>query len=191
MFDIVFFENPEKLDFKKVLEVNPIIAKNPKELRKKVSASKDELVIVIGGDDNLNLEAVSNKRVDILLDPDRDRKKDFKHHLDSGLNIQIAQLAKKNEVAIGFSFERLFDKIKRIKALARMTQNIRICRKYKLDAVLANFAFFEKKRRNLHALQSLARIIGMRTDEIKDSLSAIERIRIKKAKTISPVVSRP
>ena len=190
MFDIVFFENPEKLGFKKVLTVNPIIAASPQELRKKISASKEGLIVVLGADDELNLEAVSSRKVDILLDPDLERSKDFKHHLDSGLTIQVAQLARKNGVAIGFSFDRLFDNGKRVKALARMSQNVRFCRKFKLEMVLANFSFFDKRRRDTHSLESLARLIGMRTDEVKDSLSSVERIMIKKVKGVNPAVSR-
>lgn len=190
MFDIVFYENPEKLNFSSVIPVHPIVAKTGIELRKKIAASKEPVIVVIGGDDKLNLEAVSTKAVDILLDPDKDREKDSMHHKNSGFNIHMAQLANKNDIALGFSFERLFNSAQRPKALARMSQNVIMCRKYKVNTLIANFSFFEKKRRDAFAIKAFGSLIGLKTDEIKDSMTLLERIQKNKLTKVSKAVSR-
>ena len=190
MFDIVFYENPEKLNFTNVISVHPITASSGPELRKKIAASKEPIIVVIGSDDKINLEAVSTKSVDILLDPDIDRDKDSMHHKNSGFNIHMAQLANKNEIALGFSFERMFNKSTRAKSLARMSQNVILCRKYEVNTVLANFSYFEKKRRDIFPLKAFGSLIGLRTDEIKDSLSMLIRIQDDKLNRVSKAVRK-
>ncbi|MAF35637.1 hypothetical protein CL622_00785 [archaeon] len=184
--DIVFYESKTK----EVLSTHIILAKDPTELRKKVNASNEPLIIVQGGNDKINKESTSMKNVDILLDPDTDRTKDFMHHKNSGLTIQTAQLANKNEVAIGFSFSRMLDSTNRPKQIARMHQNVLMCRKYNIDMVLANFSYEEKDQRDLYALKSFGQILSMRTDEIIDALDFASRRLINKTKKINHAVKR-
>lgn len=188
MYDINFLPNPKKLNFREVYSTNPIKAKNPKELRKKIQASKEDIVVVLGGNDAINKAALSNKKTNILLDPDLTRGKDFMHHKNSGLTVENINLAKKNNIFIGFSFQRLLNCQDLHKTLSRMSQNVKICRKYKVNIILANFAYLEKERKNSHVLRSLGHIINMSTDEIKDSLNNLKKLEIRKKKQVSNAV---
>jgi RNase P/RNase MRP subunit p30 len=187
MMDIVFFKNSDK----NIISVNPIDAKTPLELRKKINASKEKLILVIGNNESVIGEAVANKRVDILLDPTSGGYKDAMHYRHAGLNIEFCRSAHKNEVAIGFSFEKLFEKSNRAQHIGRTIQNVKMCRKYKLDVVLANFSFFEKRIRDVQTIKAFGNIIGLRTDEVNNALLTAEKILRLKDKRISKAVTKP
>jgi len=67
-------------------------------------------------------------------------KKDSQRQLDSGLNHVLAKIASKNEVAIGFDLEEIRKMQKEQKAitLARLRQNIKVCRKANTKIILLN-----------------------------------------------------
>ena len=125
---------------------------------------RDKLVIIQAKDDKLNRQALS-KHVDILLDPHVFRRKDYMHQRNSGLNQVLCNLAKQNDVAIGFSFSSVLNSKERTKLIGRMIQNIKLCRKYKVRMVVASFAKSDKDTRNLKDIQSFFKVLGMTAKE--------------------------
>ncbi|MBS3162475.1 hypothetical protein J4467_00985, partial [Candidatus Woesearchaeota archaeon] len=63
---------------------------------------REKIIILQGGDDELNRKNLSSKYVDILLDPHQGYRKDKIYQKDSGLNEVLCKLAKENDIAIGF-----------------------------------------------------------------------------------------
>ena len=110
---------------------------------------------------------------DILFGVESSQPKDFMHQRGSGLNHVLCALAKKNDVAIGFSFASILEKIgsQRAQLLGRMMQNIRLCRKYKVKTVIASFATDPWQMRSPHDLQSFFIMLGMHPSEAKNSLT--------------------
>jgi ribonuclease P/MRP protein subunit RPP1 len=151
MIDIVFFEGDKfDLGFSEVLN-----CKNFK--------------IVEGGKDNRKL--AENKKIDILLNPEKGSKKDNLHYKNSGLDQVVCKLANRNKIAIGFSFSEFLNSNNRSELLGRMTQNVKLCRKYKVKIVVASFAKNKYEMRDIKDLLAFCRVIGMTGKEANDALN--------------------
>ncbi len=125
-------------------EVRKIIQKakkeNPNESKRTGLASeKEEKIIVKSQDEEFNRKVLEMKNVDILLSPEIHNRKDKMKQRDSGLNEVLCDIAAKNKVKIGINLEEITKKQeKKEKAilLARIMQNIKLCRKAKCDLIL-------------------------------------------------------
>ena len=151
------------------------------EVARRISDSfiRDKVVIVQSNDDDFNRKVVSSKNVDILLDPHLGYRKDKLHQRDSGLNQVLCELAKENNVAIGFSFSSVLNSTRRSEVIGRMIQNIILCRKYKVKMVIGTFAVSEKDVRNLKDVQAFFRALGMTGKEVQMNFVS-ERLDWKK-----------
>ncbi len=85
----------------------------------------------------------------------------------------VARLAKKNDVAIGFSFNSVLNSSGMLRAqiIGRMQQNISLCRKYKNKTVIASFARNPYEMRAPGDLMAFFVAIGMHQKEAKDGLN--------------------
>lgn len=128
---------------------------------------KDKIIVIQGGDDVINRLAVTSRYVDILLDPHLGERKDKINQKNSGLNHVLCDLAKENNVAIGFSFASVLNARKRIDLLARMIQNIILCRKYKVQMVIGSFAKNEDEQRNEKDMQAFFKVLGMTGKDVQ------------------------
>ena len=131
--------------------------------------SKKELVVVEGGD---NRFLVEQKTLDILLSPEKSIEKDFLHTRNSGLNQVLCRLAKQHNIAIGFSFGEVLriSQEQRAELLGRMMQNVRLCRKCKVNMVLGSFARNEFELRSRDSLYHFGICLGMKPEEAKKAL---------------------
>jgi RNase P/RNase MRP subunit p30 len=163
---------------------------HPVTVRKTISKHfvRDKLIVVQGGDDKVNRQAVSSKGVDILLDPHCGRRRDFMHQRNSGLNHVLCKLAKQNKVAIGFSFFSILHAKQQGRLMGRMMQNIKLCRKYKVPMVIASFAQNKWELRNPTDLQAFFRVLGMTGKEVQ--MDYVEKRLQWKRKFISKGVMR-
>lgn len=182
--DVVFCKDFNEMGFSRVYHAKLIVANNTKDLRKKVN-KEFGLVIVLGS--KLNRDVVSNAKVDILLSPDAGVVHDYLHSRNSGLNDVLCKLAKKNDVAVGFSFSDVLNcnGIERALILGRMMQNVTLCRKFKVPMVLGNFAFDRSEMRPPKDLLSFGVVIGISPAEAKRALSYIDGIITRKHKFAS------
>lgn len=145
-----------------------IIAKTVSELRNKLKKERD-IVIVLGGDEKINRAGVEDKRIDILISPERLAIKDYMHSRNSGLNQVLCRLANKNQIAIGFDFNFVYNSTERGRVIGRMMQNVILCRKFKVKMVIG----FYSNGRSLDnkTLQSFGRFLGMTGDEAKNAVN--------------------
>lgn len=167
------------LDFNRVLTVNVIDFKTKKDFLRKVNNERD--LVVVEGSKN-NRAVLENKKVDLLLSPEKGVKRDSLHYRNSGLNHVLCKLAKKNDIAIGFSFNDvlLSNGERRAKILGRMMQNVSLCRKYKLKMVIGSFAKDRWQMRKSTDLISFGVCLGMHPEEAKKALEEISFIIKKK-----------
>jgi ribonuclease P/MRP protein subunit RPP1 len=123
---------------------------------------------IIGGNDSVNRKAVENSKVDILISPERGRKKDFMKSRNSGLNQVLAKLASKNKVAIGFDFNYVLNSSDRERPniIGKMKLNVRLCRKYKVNMIVCNSITNKKEERNEDSLKAFGRVLGMDSLEV-------------------------
>ena len=91
-------------------------------------------IILQGGDDNFNRRAIETLKIDYLVSPEKFTQKDTLKQRDSGLNHVTAKQASKNNISILIDFQdiqQIKDKKQKALRLAKIIQNIKICRRGK------------------------------------------------------------
>lgn len=153
-----------------------------KETKPPKQAKKDQLVIMEGKNDKDIRAVLSCKHVDILLDPHKNRTRRLLHQRDAGLNHILCTLAKKNDIAIGFSFHSILHAKDLALTLGNIAQNIQLCKKYKVPMIFGSFAESDKEQRNLNDIESLFKTLGAEGKDINRNL--IKEILDKKIRTV-------
>lgn len=112
-----------------------------KQLIKK-SAEKDKLIIVQAQNDVYNRKILEYGKFSILLGVEAGSRKNTLRQIDSGLNHVLAKIAAKNKIALGTDLSEIqkLSKNEKAKRLAKIAQNIKICRKAKCKIVLLNYS---------------------------------------------------
>ena len=154
----------------KFLEEALIIkAKTKSELNNLASRNYGKFILVVkGSDDEMNRAAVENKKVDVLLNPEINRKYDFSNWRNSGLNNVLCRLAAQNNVTMGIDLSGLpEDRFEKAGRIGRIMQNIRLCRKFKTKM----FIFASKQDLNESELMSIILTFGASTQQAKESLN--------------------
>lgn len=116
-----------------------IDTKNTEEAKKLIKTSKKP-IIVKAQDDDFNRKILEYGKFDLLLNVEYGRRDSFRQ-LDSGLNDFLASLASKHNISLAIDLEELKKQDKKQKAIliARIMQNIKICRKAKTQIKLLNY----------------------------------------------------
>lgn len=138
------------------------IARN---LRKKV-----ELVLVSGGDPEINRAALNSPEVDVLTQP----WGAFEGlRLDPGFDHVGAKLGAKNNVAIQFSFGELlhYNKRSRVRLLANLEKAAGLVRKFSTPLVITSGVREPFDLRGPGDLLSFGRILGFQDPDIKKAMS--------------------
>lgn len=133
---------------------------NFEKARKLIKENSGKEIIFTSYDDDLNRKILEKEKINILLLKESKRR-DFHKQRNSGFNIVLAKLAKKNEIIIGINLDEIINAKGKEKSLilARVKQNIEICKKEKL-----NMKFIaEKWKKDTNELKSLGLILGMPT----------------------------
>ncbi|MBI4439396.1 hypothetical protein HY638_00320 [Candidatus Woesearchaeota archaeon] len=133
------------------------------------------IFIKSSGDDR---HALENLPVDSMFSLEENQGRDFLHHRASGLNHILCDIAKKNRRIITFTLASLFPQKTRPLVIGRIMQNIRLCRKYKVETAIASFAKSPYQMRSPHDIISLFSTLGMHPEEARKSLQSVEK-RIK------------
>ncbi len=155
MIDIIRFEEEAlNLGFSKLIHVS-------------------EIKTIEGRDFERNLKSIKRKNLDIIYSCEKYAKKDFLNFRNSGLNHIICKALKEREVAVGFNFNDILNSSNEERSLiiGRMMQNVRLCRKYKIEMVIASFAKNKFEMRSAKDLLAFVRVIGMNGQEAKKALN--------------------
>ena len=125
-------------------------------------SSKQSRIIVAKGSDR-NRMLIESGKIRMIYGFEELQRKDYLHQRASGLNHVLCDLAKKNNVTIGFSYSSLFNKNSSVSSLimGRMIQNISLCRKYKVKTVIGSFSAYPYELRAPHDTSSIFKIFGM------------------------------
>jgi len=140
------------------------------------------LIVVEGFGLEDNRKILSNKNVDILVVNEDTPFRDTFHYRAISINHVLCKLAKKNDIAIAFSFSSILNAKDRIKVIGRIMQDIKLCMKYDVDIIFASFARNKFEMRSPHDILSFAKTLGMTPGVAKKSLEHIEKIIEKKKK---------
>ncbi|MBS3088480.1 hypothetical protein J4402_01740 [Candidatus Pacearchaeota archaeon] len=107
-----------------------ITTPNINQAKEQIKKTAEKPIIVQSPSDEFSRKILEYGKFQILLLP-KSQNKDRLRHLDSGLNHVLAKIAAKNKVAIGIDLNSITKLNKKEKAiqLAKIRQNIKICRK--------------------------------------------------------------
>ncbi len=112
-----------------------------------------------------------DRNIDILFNVESVNKGRNLVTRNSGLNDAICKIASKNNVAIGFSISNLLNASNRTNIIANISQNIRLCRKYKVRMVIASMAKNKYEMRHARDMMNLGMVLGMTDNEAKEALN--------------------
>ncbi|MCS7134605.1 MAG: hypothetical protein NZ889_01985, partial [Candidatus Pacearchaeota archaeon] len=159
-FEEIFFVKEIKsiFDFEKkdkeFFDACLIKTRNLDFLRRMVDKARNYFddILVLGTTDIINRRALEHTKVSALVSPEFSRSEDFLYQRNSGLNHVLCRIANENKKMIIFRMKD-FSGTKENKAsfFGKLIQNLKLCRKYKVNYLLTNFS--SKKDEILHAKQ--------------------------------------
>ncbi len=113
---------------------------NIEQAKKLIKNSTEKTIIVKAQNNIFNRKILEYGKFNILLSIERGDRKDSLRQIDSGLNNVLAKIAAKNHIALGIDLQEISQLEKKEKAekLAKIRQNIKICRKTKTAIKILN-----------------------------------------------------
>jgi ribonuclease P/MRP protein subunit RPP1 len=134
-------------------------------IKKAREAAFSKKIIFSTFNDDLNRKILEKEKIDVLLIKLGGRKDRIKQR-NSGFNHVLAKLAKKKGIAIGINLDEILgsDKKEKIRILARLEQNISLCKKNKLKMIFIH----ENNQKDIYDLKSLGLVLGMPTSMTKN-----------------------
>lgn len=134
------------------------------EKTKQIIRESTHPIIILGQEDNYNRKLLEYGNFDILLSPEAKTENDKLKQMNSGINNVTAKIAVKNRVEFGLNLKEIknLEKTNKAKRLAKIRQNIKICRKAKATIRVLNSESKEQTRAFLLSM-------GASTTQIKQS----------------------
>ena len=137
--------------------------KNFNILKEKIKSNKNNRILFNSNDDELNRKVLEKLHINILA-ISLSYRKDFSKQSKSVFNQVMAKIANKKNISLGIFLDELVLSEKRERILARVIQNVFLCKKYSI-----NIVFIEKKiKRDLNLLKSFMLVLGLPTKLIKN-----------------------
>ncbi|MBI2508058.1 hypothetical protein HYV89_03840 [Candidatus Woesearchaeota archaeon] len=149
----------KRFGFEKIYFVDLIEAKDANELKRKTS--KNDGLVAVRANKPLLRGIFESKKVDIVVGLECIEDKDDLHYRKSGLDQVLCSLADKHRISIGFSFDELLNAKDKGKMIGRMMQNAVLCKKYKVNVVVASFSKDKYGLRIAKDLEAFGRVIGI------------------------------
>lgn len=134
-----------------------IQADDKSELARLIGLVRDQIhvLIVHGGNYEINRAAVSDARVDILAHPELGR-------FDNGLDDVCAHLAAENNVSIEINFRQVLSSYRKLrsKILEQMAENIRLAAAFRAPIIVCSGAQSIWEMRDPRQLIAVANVLG-------------------------------
>ncbi len=157
----------DSIDVVNVIMLKP---KNPEELNILATKARNsaEILMVHGGDYDINRAACENKLIDILCHPELGRK-------DSGLDHICVKAAAENNVAIEINSREILESYKkqRVHIIAAMKKNVMLCKNYNAGVIIASGAVTKWNMRSPRDMAALGNILGLELGKAIDSVSTV------------------
>lgn len=153
-------------------------ARNAKELHHLLNRRKMfDILLVHGGDLEMNRLACETPEVDILTHPENRRT-------DSGLNHVLVKMAAENNVAIEVNFREILLTNKRTRSMVDkfIVQNIKLAKKFHAPLILCSGGVSHFELRDPLTLISMANQFGLGLKEAKECISKVPENIVKQFK---------
>ena len=174
-------KSKQDINLEKLKEINILIIDADEKLARSILESLKGKGIktpvgIFGRDDKFNRRAIETLKINYLISPEREitmgrdkfRRKDSLKQRDSGLNHVVAKAAAKKGIAIviDFSEVKYLHGKEQTKKIARIMQNIIICRKAKTKIKIWDLENKAKKK----DLMDFGFSLGMSSQQAKEIL---------------------
>src|SRR3989338_2794474 len=136
------------------------------ELAKQLIKKREKPPIVMAQDDHFNRKLLDYGKFDMLLSIEKGKRRKNLRQIDSGFNHVLAAIAKRNNIKLGIDLAEITALKKEDKPdrLARIMQNIKICRKFNVGLRVINY-------RDGRNAASFLLSLGASTKQAKESIS--------------------
>ncbi len=163
-----------------------ISAKEPGEVQKRARSALEsgaEIILVAGGDEEINRAAAECWEVDVLCHPERVSGKDLMDQKFSGIDDVMARFMAERGIALEISLSELLScyGTARAQLMGRMRQNIMLAKKYGTPIVLTSGAKDRFGMRSPQDLYSVGITLGMDAGLAKKALSDYPAMLAKKS----------
>lgn len=121
--------------------INTSNTEEAKKLIKQAEKNKESPIIVKAQDVDFNRKILEYGKFNILLSPESVQSRKSLRNIDSGLDYVMANLASKNNIAIGIDLSAItgVEKKEKAKILSKIANNIKICRKANAHIKVLNY----------------------------------------------------
>ncbi len=128
---------------------------------------KVEILIVSGGNLDINRAALETNQVDMLSHPENQRS-------DSGIDLVMAKLAAGNGVSVELNFREVLDSYRksRVHVLSHMRHNLKLAKKFGFPLAITSGAYSKWELRAPRELAAFGINLGMRVEETFQSLAS-------------------
>ena len=103
---------------------------------------------------------IESNKIKIIYGFEESGRKDYIHQRASGLNHILCELARENNVSAGFSYCLITSNKNPALVIGRIIQNIELCKKYKVNTVIASFSSNPFELRSHYDISSMFRLFG-------------------------------
>ena len=164
----------EGIDLINCVIIKPSNVNELAELSRK-ARNKAEILMVHGGNYEINRAACENSMIDVLCHPELGRR-------DSGLDHVCARAAADNEVALEINFREILESYRRHRTyvLSSMMKNIKLASKYGANIVTASGAVSRWGLRSGRELASITNLLGLNLGDAIATSSTIPEEMITK-----------
>lgn len=168
-FSETLHDLPERTD----IDVIPVIMLKPQHAHElavmaEKARSKCVVLMVHGGDYDINRAACENPMIDVVCHPELGRR-------DSGLDHVCVKAAKENDVAIEVNFREILQSHKqtRVSVLSSLRTNIRLCKAYGTKMITTSSAVTKWGLRSGRDLASFSHLLGL---ELSDAIASVTTV---------------
>ncbi|MDY6769822.1 MAG: RNase P subunit p30 family protein [Candidatus Nanohaloarchaea archaeon] len=155
---------------------------DPEELGDMLRQVRDrvEVVVVHGGDADVNRAATGDARVDVLAHPEKGRT-------DAGLDHVMVKQAAENRVAVQLNLAQLLGTYGKVRAhvLSHMRRNLRLCQHFDAPVIVSSGASSVWGLRAPRELAAVSRVLGMELEDGFDTVSRVPRRIIDRAEQVT------
>ena len=124
--------------------------------QKNIFSSKDNKFILANSSDRSIIES---KKINAISEFETEDEKDSHHYRRSGIDQVKAKIMKKRNIEYVVSFNQILKSSKQPMLMGRISQNLEICRKYRVSYRICSCARSAEELRSIHDLNSLLKLL--------------------------------
>ena len=136
-----------------------------------------DITIGLGGLNKINRFFLEQTRVDYLQDPQNslfNNKIDFIHHLNSGINHVLGNLAKDRNIGFLFTLNFTSNKRQTPKEIGRINQNLIFARKYTINTSIGYILTKESQIKTDVEISNIIKLFDISTKQQKEILNSLQ-----------------